>query len=145
MATTKDSVPWTFASDAQTGMSFGTVVRTVKRPRKCPTAPINLSPVFAALEGNIALFSHGQFGGVLAARWIGLPVVDGQHFPLGAASLSILAYAAHHPEVPVLEQWNAAPASLLGKQGIGAAGSARSRNHWALRGQAKRMTTRRSC
>jgi len=25
------------------------------------------------LEGNIALFSHGQFGCVLAARWIGLP------------------------------------------------------------------------
>ncbi len=26
-----------------------------------------------ALSGNIALFSHGQFGSVLAARWIGMP------------------------------------------------------------------------
>jgi broad specificity phosphatase PhoE len=42
-----------------------------------------------AQEGNVALFSHGQFGAVLAARWIGLPAIDGQDFPLGAASLII--------------------------------------------------------
>ena len=45
-----------------------------------------------ALDGNVALFSHGQFGCVLAARWIGLPVVEAQHFLLGTASLSILGY-----------------------------------------------------
>ncbi|MGC2224456.1 MAG: histidine phosphatase family protein, partial [Methylocella sp.] len=38
-----------------------------------------------ALDGNVALFSHGQFGCVLAARWIGLPVLEGQHFALGPA------------------------------------------------------------
>jgi probable phosphoglycerate mutase len=64
-----------------------------------------------ALQGNVALFSHGQFGAVLAVRWIGLPVIDGQHFPLGAASLSILAHDPRHPEVRAIELWNAAPAS----------------------------------
>ncbi len=66
-----------------------------------------------ALTGNVALFSHGQFGAVLAARWIGLPVADGEHFSLGPASLSILSHNPHHPEVRVIELWNAAPASLL--------------------------------
>lgn len=58
------------------------------------------------LAGNVALFTHGQFSSVLAARWIGLPVVHAQHFPLGTASLGILSYALHHREVPVIEQWN---------------------------------------
>jgi broad specificity phosphatase PhoE len=38
----------------------------------------------------------------LAARWIGLPVIEGQHFLLGTASLSILDYETHNPEVPVI-------------------------------------------
>ncbi|MHB1230261.1 MAG: histidine phosphatase family protein [Halothiobacillus sp.] len=58
------------------------------------------------LDGNIALFSHGQFGGVLAARWIGLSLAQAQHFPLGTASLNILAYDVHHLEVPVISLWN---------------------------------------
>jgi len=58
-------------------------------------------------QGNVALFSHGQFGSVLAARWIELPVIDGQHFALNPASLSILAHNAHHTEVRVIELWNA--------------------------------------
>jgi broad specificity phosphatase PhoE len=64
------------------------------------------------LAGNVALFSHGQFGSVLAARWIGLPAADGQHFPLGPASFSILGYEAAHPEEPVLALWNAGPRDL---------------------------------
>lgn len=63
------------------------------------------------LTGEVALFSHGQFGSVLAARWIGLPVAAGQHLPLGVASLSILGCDPNHPEVRVIELWNAAPAS----------------------------------
>lgn len=61
-----------------------------------------------ALDGNVALFSHGQFGSVLAVRWIGLPVVEAQHFQLGTASISILSDDPHHPQVPVIAQWNAA-------------------------------------
>ncbi len=60
------------------------------------------------LEGNVALFSHGQFGCVLAARWIGLPLIEAQHFALGPASLSILGYDRHHPEVAIIALWNAA-------------------------------------
>ena len=59
------------------------------------------------LEGNVALFSHGEFACVLAARWIGLPVVDGQHFSIDAASLGILSYNPSHPEVRVIALWNA--------------------------------------
>lgn len=59
------------------------------------------------LEGNIALFAHGQIGSVLAARWIGLAVADAQHFMLGTASLSIFSFDPHHPAVPVIALWNA--------------------------------------
>jgi broad specificity phosphatase PhoE len=58
------------------------------------------------LEGNIALFSHGHFGCVLAVRWIGLPVIEGQHFPLGTASLSIFGYETDRSQVPVIARWN---------------------------------------
>ena len=44
------------------------------------------------LEGNIAVFSHGQFLRVVAARWIGLPVGQAQHFVLDTTSVSILGY-----------------------------------------------------
>jgi probable phosphoglycerate mutase len=74
------------------------------------------------LDGKVALFSHGQFGCVLAARWIGLPVIEGPHFVLGTASLSVLSNDPDHPKVPVIALWNAfshemlelLPHSLLG-------------------------------
>ena len=59
-----------------------------------------------ALTGNIALFTHGQFGSVLVARWIGLPVINAENLPLGTASLSVLGFAANHPEVPVIALLN---------------------------------------
>jgi broad specificity phosphatase PhoE len=58
------------------------------------------------LDGNIALFTHSHFGSVLATRWIGLPVIEGQHFLIGTTSLSILEYETSHPEVPVIALWN---------------------------------------
>jgi len=57
-------------------------------------------------SGNVALFSHGQFGSALAARWIGLAVLEAQHFALGPASISVLAYEAGHLTVPVIALWN---------------------------------------
>jgi Fructose-2,6-bisphosphatase len=59
------------------------------------------------LDGNVALFSHGHFGRVLAARWIGLPVSEAQRFLLDTASLSILGYEHNHVESPVIALWNA--------------------------------------
>jgi len=61
------------------------------------------------MTGNVALFSHGQFGAVLAARWIGLKVIEAQHLLLGPASLSILGNNPSHPEVRMICLWNASP------------------------------------
>ena len=65
-----------------------------------------------AMQGNVALFSHAEFSLALAARWIGLPVIEGQHFLLGTGSLSVLGYNPAHPEIPVIALWNASPALL---------------------------------
>jgi probable phosphoglycerate mutase len=59
------------------------------------------------LDGNVALFSHGHFGRVLGARWIGLPVNEAQRLLLDTASLSILGYEHNHAESPVIALWNA--------------------------------------
>ena len=63
-----------------------------------------------ALEGDVALFSHGHFGRVLAARWVGLPVSAAQRLLLDTASLSILGYEHNHVESPVIALWNAGSA-----------------------------------
>jgi probable phosphoglycerate mutase len=60
----------------------------------------------AALSGNVALFSSGQFGCSLAVRWIGLPVVQALHLMLGTASVSVLAYNPAHPDLRVIAHWN---------------------------------------
>jgi len=58
---------------------------------------------------------HGQFGSVLAARWIGLPLVEARHFPLGTASLSIFSFNPDHSDVPVIDLWNAASHNIFTK------------------------------
>lgn len=60
-----------------------------------------------AMEGNIALFSHGHFGRVLAARWSGLAVIEARHFLLGTASLSVFDYEHDQADSPVIALWNA--------------------------------------
>jgi broad specificity phosphatase PhoE len=59
-------------------------------------------------DGDIALFCHGQFACVMATRWIGMPVVEAQHFAFGPAALSILGHSPSHPDVRVIAVWNAA-------------------------------------
>ena len=58
------------------------------------------------LEGDIAIFSHGHFGRVLAARWIGLELRQAQHLLLSTASVSILGYEHNVAEVPAIVSWN---------------------------------------
>lgn len=60
------------------------------------------------LEGDVALFTHGQIGSVIGVRWIGLAVAEAQHFSLGTASRSVLGFDPHHPDVPMIALWNAA-------------------------------------
>ena len=66
-----------------------------------------LSARLRDLTGKIALFSHGQFGRTLAARWIGLAVAQGQHLALDPASISILSFEVDHPHRRVIALWNA--------------------------------------
>ena len=65
------------------------------------------------LEGNIALFSHGHFGRVLAARWIGLEIRQAQALLLSTASISILGYEHNVAEVPAIVLWNAVSKDFL--------------------------------
>jgi broad specificity phosphatase PhoE len=60
------------------------------------------------LEGNIALFTHGHFGRVVGARWIGLPVRQAQHLLPATASLSVLGYEHDRADMPAIVFWNAA-------------------------------------
>jgi broad specificity phosphatase PhoE len=55
------------------------------------------------VDGNIALFAHGHLLRVLAARWIGLPPVSGQHFLLDTGTLCVLGY---YDEAPAVQIWN---------------------------------------
>ncbi len=68
------------------------------------------------LGGNVALFSHGQFGCSLGVRWIGLPVAQGRHFQLGTASFCVLGFNPSHPELPVIAQWNISPVAADGRR-----------------------------
>ena len=67
------------------------------------------------LEGDIAIFSHGHFGRVLAARWIGLRIEHAQKFLLGTASISILGYDHNLVEEPAIVLWNAADGKVSGQ------------------------------
>lgn len=58
------------------------------------------------IQGTLALFSHGHFSVALAVRWIGLKLVEGQHFALHTASVSLLGIDAHHADRRIIELWN---------------------------------------
>ena len=62
-----------------------------------------------ARQDSVVLFSHGQFGAALAERWIGLALVEGQHFPLHTASASLLGIDPHHPDRRTIRLWNEVP------------------------------------
>lgn len=57
-----------------------------------------------ALDGDVALFSHGHFSRVFAARWIELPPAHGEHFLLDTSTLCVLGY---YGAAPAIRIWNA--------------------------------------
>ncbi len=61
-------------------------------------------------DGEAALFTHGAFSSVLAARWIGLDAAAGSHFCLGPACLAVLGHRPGHPDIAAIALWNATPA-----------------------------------
>jgi probable phosphoglycerate mutase len=90
-----------------------------------------------ALDGDVAVFAHGQLGGVFVARWIGLAVLQAEHFQVGPASMGVLGWEPREREVPVVTLWNAAPGpDAPGIPGIArrAAAAASSRPDPYLRG-----------
>ena len=58
------------------------------------------------LQGNVALFTHGHFGRILGARWIGLSVESAERFLLDTASLCILGYQHNNASEPAISLWN---------------------------------------
>lgn len=65
----------------------------------------------STLTGNVAVFSHGHFCRVLAARWIGLTVAQAEPFLLNTGSVSILSYAHDSVDQPAIELWNSVESS----------------------------------
>jgi probable phosphoglycerate mutase len=59
------------------------------------------------LSGEVAVFSHGHFLRVLAARWLGLAPANGRLFALDAGTVSALGY---EHETSAIRLWNATPA-----------------------------------
>lgn len=58
-------------------------------------------------DGNVAIFSHGHFGRVFGARWIGLRVDEAQHLLLTPTSLSLLDWNPSASPSSVISLWNA--------------------------------------
>jgi len=50
---------------------------------------------------------YGRTEWLWAAHWIEMPVMEGEHFQSGTASLGILGLNPAHPGLRVVAQWNA--------------------------------------
>jgi broad specificity phosphatase PhoE len=57
------------------------------------------------VEGDVAVFSHGHFLRVLAARWVDLETAAGAKLALDVATLSVLGF--EHEVDRVIAAWNA--------------------------------------
>ncbi len=75
-----------------------------EKPEEVARRADRMIELFLRHQGKIALFSHGHFLRVLAARWIGLGVDKGKLFALSVASISILGF--EHQKQRVLQFWN---------------------------------------
>jgi probable phosphoglycerate mutase len=57
-----------------------------------------------AVDGIVAVFSHGHFLRALAMRWVELPIAEAKHFPLNTAAISLLGF--EHASDPAIVRWN---------------------------------------
>jgi probable phosphoglycerate mutase len=67
---------------------------------------------FRGVAGDIAIFAHGHFFRVFAARWLRLSPAFGAHLLLDPATVSVLS---HYRNLPVMQRWNA-PVTFLPQQ-----------------------------
>jgi broad specificity phosphatase PhoE len=102
----KDRPGWNVFQDGSAG---GESVRNVTMRADRAIASLR------SLSGTVLLFSHGQFGRSLAARWIGLAVVESQHLQMDPASISVLGSNPTHHELAVIAHWNCTPAMMAAK------------------------------
>ena len=58
-----------------------------------------------SVPGNVLLFSSGHFLRMLAARWVGIDIVDARSLMLSTASLSVLGYEGSLAR-PAIRLWN---------------------------------------
>jgi probable phosphoglycerate mutase len=58
-----------------------------------------------ALNADALLFAHRDILRVIVARWLGLPAVNGQHFYMDPASISVLGYD-HDASEPIIRKLN---------------------------------------
>lgn len=65
-------------------------------------------------SGNVALFTHGQFGRVLAARRVGWPVDAARHLWFRPACIGVLGTDLAHGDGRVIALWNADVAAVPG-------------------------------
>jgi probable phosphoglycerate mutase len=54
-------------------------------------------------DGPVAVFAHGHFLRILAARWVGLPAEGGKNLSLGTATVSTLGWERDNH---VIQMWN---------------------------------------
>lgn len=58
-----------------------------------------------AMEGKIAVVSHGHFSRALAIRWVNLPIQHGHVLESSTASISVLGYGKNNNK-PLIKLWN---------------------------------------
>ena len=67
-----------------------------------------LAAKLKGLSGNVLCFAHGHVLRVLAARWVGQPVLFAGCLLLGTATLSILGFDHGNLNEPAIRVWNSA-------------------------------------
>jgi broad specificity phosphatase PhoE len=62
-----------------------------------------------AVQGNVALVSHGHFLRALGARWCDFPIASGRRLDLDTAAVSHLGYAGAERALTAIVRWNFVP------------------------------------
>lgn len=91
---------WSVWSDPITGAGGESVEQVGERADEVIARALGMVPESG---GKVALFAHAHILRILAARWVGLPAVDGRLFALGTGAVSVLGFER---ETRVVVRWN---------------------------------------